>query len=529
MSALAAEPALEFAGSDFEIAGKALPGHPFIRDRRRRVHLLSAAYFFELQAKQGLSPGSMRDVAYVIIDWFRFLDRRGCRWDAPKDELLFDWKTGMENSVKMVRTVRGGMEEVRQETAFSRRRIMRRVWVVWNYYFLLQNRLELVCDLMEDPDKGKTGPGYPLMVRVVPVMNAHGRVVDARIIPPVGYGTVPKRKRKKRPTPDDEQIEEVMQKVQEGATGTKGAYASACHYLAASFMARCGLRRQGVALVTILDLEKALLDLGVNHATIFGSEADPATRSMASRKRIDILAIVDDPVSQAAVRSALEGAKQKKHRKYGFFEVTEKSGPPNLARIPIDFIWECLLFIWDARAQFAADFVARKAGRATSNHLLLSMKTGQGFSEKSIGNLVKTAFNDAGVEGSGHRLRARFAERVSEDGYAKERARNGPLGDFRAVELEVKEALRQERVESQAPYIHAAVRRGSLFRGEPVLLEDSEDAGKMRGLAQALNEGDSEVRAALDLILRRFKIFPVPERDGFLKPLPRNIGTNSDR
>jgi hypothetical protein len=71
------------------------------------------------------------------------------------------------------------------------------------------------------------------------------------------------------------------------------------------------------------------------------------------------------------------------------------------------------------------------------------MKTGSFLKAKVVSNFVKQAFNDAEVEGSGHRLRAIFAEDVGRNAYLKEFAPKGLAWGMDVVLLMAASALGQ--------------------------------------------------------------------------------------
>jgi hypothetical protein len=109
---------------------------------------------------------------------------------------------------------------------------------------------------------------------------------------------------------------------------------------------------------------------------------------------------------------------------------------------------------------------------------------------------MKELFRRADVAGSGHRLRATFAEDIVRDLYLRDRARHGQHYNVDAILMLAAEYLGHSDPESLRHYINNILKQERALEGEPVVFPE-QDAPIMRVIAQALAEDGADVLRTL--------------------------------
>jgi hypothetical protein len=99
------KPAVIFASADFYINGERRAGHPMISDGRGKVVGVLADYFQERTEWDGPSDGTLRDEAYILRDFWEYLERRELDWRDTTDDVLRDWAIDMSMTKRVQRSI----------------------------------------------------------------------------------------------------------------------------------------------------------------------------------------------------------------------------------------------------------------------------------------------------------------------------------------------------------------------------------------------------------------------------------------
>jgi integrase len=195
-------------------------------------------------------------------------------------------------------------------------------------------------------------------------------------------------------------------------------------------------------------------------------------------------------------------------RKNLFCEVYEKGKTREFA-LPITLAIQTLEFIWDQRHIFIERRRLHNPVYVAPRNVFLSSKTGGSMSPAAIGNLLKAAFKNAGVKGSGHRLRASYSEQVVLDAYLRAKAAHGRYYDVRAVLSTAKDSLGHKDQKTFKRYLNRLIRRDQIAEGYPVLILNTNHAAKVRAFAKALNDGEPAAAVELDRIMAALQLIPL--------------------
>lgn len=438
-------------GADFVLDGKPAPCHPMVLHPRGVIFLPLSDYLHERSVNKNIANGSVSDEAYILCSWLNHLYEQGVGWnDADDDQIKCHAHAMLKRGV-------------------TDRRVQRCADVIFRFYWLAQNRLGLVKNLLEDPASGKVGPQYPISVH----LGRHG-------VPQGRFQFTTLEEGPGRPTPEEPEVERILDQL----LARENVERATCFWLSASMMHRAGLREQGVAALTLSAIAKALKDEGIH----------------ANKRAYSLHAIAREPDVQNRILSELGKLGLRGRRKL-FIRVTEKRRRTRDVGVPIELFEHLLFYIWTARAELVAGMYAKRRKYKSCDALFLSLKTGRGLRKKSIGNLVNSTFKKLDIPGSAHRLRAAFAESVVRECYLRARAAHGAAWDRNAVLLEAAEALGHKSTRSLVHYLNRIMRELELVEGEPVLVTSPSDVEDVRAMVSFINSGNihfaNEMRALL--------------------------------
>jgi hypothetical protein len=257
----------------------------------------------------------------------------------------------------------------------------------------------------------------------------------------------------------------------------------------------------GVAYLRVSDLGQALLEEGIYELDRFGK-----------RIPIDLISIAKDFAARDVVERHLYDMMERQ-RSNLFVLVTEKKAVTRNVAVPIAFFLENLSFVWEQRQIFIGNFAGSRPAWRDPGALIPSMKTGGCLRPNSVGNLLKTAFNSSDIKGSGHRLRASFAEELMRDAYYRARAAHGRNWDPQTILFLVAEALGHRDLDSLTHYLNQVIREDQLVEGNPVFVADRKQWLNVRALVDHLNSGNRDASIELTSLLARLGIEPEPDID----------------
>lgn len=442
-------------GVDKGLDGGDLEQFPVLTDGAGRACEPVVAYLLERQLRQNCSKGTIAGEAYVLKAWWTFLENAGLDWRAATDDDVQAWAR-------------------RQEGRLSTRRNQDRLDVLARFYQYARTTMRLYAvGLSLDP--ARRGVDTLVEPEELVSVTARGRAFR-RFKTRFRYSTIPGRVRGSRPTPSTEQVSKVL----DALADSDCPYMAARDYLMGRWMADAGLRRQGVAGLTLDSLEGAL-----------ASEGQRLAGKLASLR--------NDARERSALLKFLHGLEQS-GRANVLVSVHEK-GKNRFSPVPIPLFLATLEYVWDQRASMVA--VLRKRGKRSSDGLWLSKASGRALSFGAVSDYVKGGFRRAGVSGSGHRLRARFAQDRVKRQYLLTRARLGTVWQPEEVLLPVADELGHADLSSLRHYLNGVFREVGTSGGEPVLVHGKKNAELVKELVYRLEKGDPTVAALLTDLLTR--------------------------
>ena len=387
---------LTFAGGDLRWAEESRPGLPILRWPDGTICEPVTAYFGYSAEVRRVKPGSMKVEAYAIREWLAFLANARRRWDEVDDGLLSRWRESHQRDVASGRIKAG--------------RVAHKLECVFRFYQLLPEALPFddggnASRSFVGRSAIRDGVAFPLTSKAPLGATRAGRDIWS------GTERVRSGRGSRRGTPDERQVVKILARLRSkpdrSASRRHGAEAQRTPLLESErnwLMGRCmvdgGLRAQEVADMGLDELAKAL------RLESLALPKLPADAAGQGPHVLDFLA--GDPGGREAVLAGLD-ALLARGRACLYVEVTGKGSKTRLVPLPIDLVRDLLqIGVWMVRRARLAEW----AGAGTSARpsvLFLSSKTKGAMTSGAIGDLMKDAFAGAGVEGSGHRLRAHFA------------------------------------------------------------------------------------------------------------------------
>jgi hypothetical protein len=208
-------------------------------------------------------------------------------------------------------------------------------------------------------------------------------------------------------------------------------------------MEKGGLRSAGVASLTVDMLSDALLREGIG-------EVNTGRQGLC---RIDLEALSETWTARESSLREIYSLRER-GRKQVSVHVTEKNSKTREVWISIDFFISNLNFVWEERARFVARSAIATRHRRRGGALFISNKTGRQLGRKSIANFLGVAFKKAGVPGSGHRLRAFFAENVLRAEWNRAKSKGIKSPDILTILFAVAERLGHRNIRTLRHYLN---------------------------------------------------------------------------
>lgn len=492
---------LLFASPDFMVNGRPAPEMPLILDASGELHRGAANYFIQRIGWEGWAKGTARVEAYAIKEWLEYLQGKDIPWNQPTDNLLAAWATDQ------------GIRKIKA------RRIQEKIGYVFHFYRVLQ-RLGFVEGLTEDsfePEYNEDGSRrrLPLASELVVIKTYNGRGTRQVYRSAVRYGDPEEIRGRKRYTPMEHEVEAIFDDLLGKSAADE--YARVRNFFCARVMAHMGLRRQGVEGMTTRALEVALAQVGIRVPAFRPTTADERGNLLATGWKpwlTGLDAIADMPIERDRILAGLTDV-EKQHRRNLYITVVEKGRKSRDVPVPIRLLRAILVeWLWGQRKRFIDDRRRRHPHYVPPSELWLSRKTGMGMTAAAIANEVKLAFNRQDIDASGHRLRAFFITELVRDLYLAARAAHGRMFDARNILDQAAEIAGHENPSSLEPYLDRVMKEENVLPGEPVLVEDPDDAAVLRAMAEVLNRGDgataASIRKMLGMLLDKFGLQAVP-------------------
>lgn len=454
-----------------------------------------AAIYFRERQKKGDLPGTLGQSAYVLREFFDWLIARGIKWTAVRDEHLRDW-LGPQNALQGIR-------------------LERKPFVVFDFYLCLQNRGYLTnAARVPSPIVG-VGPEFPIQARIVQKQvwskRGHRRETTSTLVPAAERprSTAPRNPRRRR-VPDLDEVLLLLEQLLESGDG----FISTRRWFVAVFMARVGLRREGVKSLTVSSLEEALREAGIDVPELGEDERSNAGALGWSPRLSALSALAYSPTGQNHVLDQLLQYGQV--HEFLPLNVVEKGRKQRTVLVPVDLVQATLrLWIWDHHARATAKLLRSRPGTNAPGALWLSSRSAQGMAGGSIGNEIKRGFGAiAGPRRSslsGHRLRAYYLTNLIRQLYRKARATQGIMVDLNAILAQAAERAGHESPESLRPYLDREIMASLDLEGYAVLVQKRDHAALLRGIALRLADDGESLWASLSSLARQHGVDPIGE------------------
>lgn len=389
------------ASQAFRLDHHHLPGFPFVLDHEGFLIEPIFAFLRSEAVQRHMAAGTLLDEAYVLRTWWHFVTGPSPFATISVDTVV-QW-TGLELSRNQT-TGKGR----------SKRRLSRCLDVIGRFHrYILSDRIYAAGS--------ENWRSSSYLARLDP------RLRDASFAE-VSLGHPAQRLNGGRPTPSEPDVERVL----DALASRESPYLAARDWLLGRWMRDVGLRRAGVASLTVESLAQALIAEGI-------LERHESLTTAGSTKR-----------SRSQIRGRIEEFR-KTGRSFICGEITEKGGRTRETKIPFSLVLETLDYVWGERTHL-------QNSPAPSGPLWLSVKTRRGLTAAAIGDIVKQAFRAASVKGSGHRLRACYAEEIVFRLYDQAKTTQDILFDENQILIDAAEAMGHSNWKSLRHYLNRAAR-----------------------------------------------------------------------
>jgi integrase len=394
------------ASDKFELGDIPAPGFPIVMSAEGQVSEEAHRFLRELKVMGARSTGTLSDIAGILCTWFNFLSERGVVWDQAGSGDFIAWAK-VQGPARPLGTARQS----------------RRANVVFDFYEFLDR-----CGF------GGEAVGYlvrELAAPIDPHVFQEGMPVVRRLR--MVFDRPSQRQRAMRPTPNAEQAEAVFQSL----LGDGDKYNSIRNWLIAQVALETNLRVQGLSSLNVHHIDTMLIAKGI----VLKGETIEHLR---------------DPSRRVQIRSAISSLERNMYRNLSCHGIREK-GKIRSVEFPTFLIRKLLEYVWEEREVQICSGPSRAKRSQAAGALWLSTKTGRALARGSIADILKQGFVDAGVGGSGHRLRAAHAVRLLRRFVSEARINGGNRPDSEAILDRVADRMGQSDPSSLRPYLNAVM------------------------------------------------------------------------
>lgn len=397
--------ALSLADDDFSWQGEKRPKLPKLYAPDGTLFQPAMMYFGYSAEIERVAISSMQAEAYAIREYLEFMHLRGSEYDQADDTSFSEFRESFAEDIKSKR--------------ISKRQVELKISRVFDFYRLLPRACPF--DDKGEPRRilvgkpGDTSKYYPLSSKL-----RQGKRKTTIVW--IGQKKSPKNISKPR-VPSPLGVEKVMTylrgksdragvQVRPGWADTRVIEAERNWCIAAT-MAYGGLRRSEVSRLTLGALEECL---------VYHNILDPSLRPVGFIGSSVLDAIANDADLHDKILARLENF-ERNHNPHLYIKIEGKGDKERMAPWPVSLIKNILeIAVFSVRKrqlELWAD------GSSIPDHVFLSLLTKDKLSPGAIGNLIKQAFTDAKVVGSGHKLRAFYATNLAKWLLGEELSKNG--------------------------------------------------------------------------------------------------------
>ncbi|MDX0890429.1 hypothetical protein GOE07_05840 [Sinorhizobium medicae] len=330
------------------------------------------------------AKSSMQPDSYSLRDWLCHTTNLGLDWIAAGTD-------------DVMRTFRNSFTERVEEGELSSAQVELKLDHVFSFYKTIRKAMPFIGEAPMLQFVGHVESLAPITSRQV-----GGKARWS------GWNKID-RKAPNRPTPGLDDVERILEHLRADAMepldGTwKQAlrvFAAERNWLVACCEVRAGLRRKETASLSLRNIAEALGKLRIVDM--------PTGRWRASLQTNPLNEAVNDPKLQAEIIAGID-----KHAARGYttinLVVQTKGKPERSVEFPIDLVVDLLeIAVWKVRKALFERWTADGKTNLDDDALFLSStRDGARLATKSVGDIVKDAFNELIIAGSGHRLRAHY-------------------------------------------------------------------------------------------------------------------------
>lgn len=391
------------ASPELKIKRYKLPMYPIVLLDRGGVALAIDDYLHHGATRRSQTIGSLADEAYILKGWWAWAHHPSRISDSISSDLFSEWH--------------GEQVELREERGTSgtkgRARIDRCLAVIQAFNKFLLKRRRRYAGL---PSQASIA-AYVARLDASDLMDPDNRIK---------YASRPERTGPGRPTPTPVQAESVL----EALVGESNDAFASRNYLIGRWMFEVGLRAGGVASLSVGAIMGSLREVGLSPSCCEAA----AGNDVGVRQHVLRFLASETALGRATVQ----------------VDVIEKGPTLRKAGASLDLIEATLRHVWQSVVHSEVDAI------------FPSRKTKKGLTAGAIGDLAKDAFNATHTRGSGHRLRAAFAETTIFE-LCQKRTPGGVRFDDDIILFEAAQKLGQRSTKSLRPYLNNVLRNWHLL------------------------------------------------------------------
>lgn len=331
------------------------------------------------KAKTSMEPDS-----YSLREYLCHATNLGLDWVAAgADDVLRSFRNSFADRVK--------------DGELSSAQVELKLHHVFNFYMTIREAMPFINGTPMLRFVGKLGGIAPITSRQVGG-KAHWS----------GWNKIDRRPAK-RPTPNVDDVERILEHLRTAAMvpldGTwkqsLRVFAAERNWLVACCAVRAGLRRKETASLSLRKIAEALGKLKIIEMPVgrwrSSVQANPLNEAVYDlRLRANIIAGIETYAARGYTTLCLD--------------VQTKGKPERSVEFPLDLVLDLLeIGVWQVRKSLFERWTSE--GKTDLDHdaiFLSSTRDGKRLTIKSVGDIVKDAFNNLLVAGSGHRLRAYY-------------------------------------------------------------------------------------------------------------------------
>lgn len=405
------EPFILFTDDQCIIGGTTYSGLPMLVNYNHDVLEAPSDWLRYLRVMKGEAEGSVRQFAYHLKCWWKYLNTLGIAWDMPDDFVMMNWRE---------KIIRDGCNDLTANAYIS---------TVFRFY-LWTERSGRTHGLIGEPDfKHNTLPPLSVDEKFGPKGT---KIYSSPFLKKTSAQPI-------LPTPTNDEITKVHEALAEMYGDNDGLLIRDTIIL--SWMEQTGMRRAEIRNLTVRQVP--------------GWDEIYTLQTTGDKKEITVVGKGNKR------RSIWAGA---------------------------DLLIQTREYIEEERMNVVNRCHARLGTiYKKPKEIFLSSKTGLPLNPDSISQIFAQAFRKAGVNGSGHRVRARFLTNLAGNTFECELEKQGSVPDLTSILLPVAQIAGHNSVESLKPYLAIARKRLLLnTNAERAAAAESREVAAKRRLSSIL-------------------------------------------